>query len=100
MYNNKPGARFIEGFSGYFDSKEEAISEMPSFVRLLNGERDLQMQDKQNVVSPSEGKRLLGIEELDCIMSQNRRTAKEKGLQQKREEFRVAFCLFRLKIYI
>ncbi len=25
MFVGKPGARFIEGFSGYFDSKEEAI---------------------------------------------------------------------------
>jgi hypothetical protein len=90
MFLGKPGARFIEGFSGYFDSKEKAISEMPSFVRLLNDGRDFQKQDKLNVVSVGAGKRLLGIEELDCIMSHNRRSAKEKGLQQKREELQKA----------
>jgi hypothetical protein len=85
MFLGVTSASGVHGFCGQFPSEDEALKQLPSFLRILNGERD-STKNKICAVSPKTNKAVVGMEELDLHLSSTRALAKTKGLTKRKKQ--------------
>ncbi len=88
MFLGVPSASGVHGFCGQFSSEDEALEQLPLFLRILNGERDYPKNKICAVSSPNANKAVVGMEELDRHLSSTRTLAKTKGLIKRKKQIR------------